>query len=159
MTRNEARKIIKTHTQTRYSNSVLLLLLKIVDLTYHKDKDNAEREIETTAVSLMRAAGVKPRQFLNILTQLSEDGVLLNVSNGRHVSCRLNLEPLTQLEAYSDKHKAEKRAQEEARTKAARERRKTIREIEQTVRKVGEALARDTADFVLTQTKQTKENA
>lgn len=120
MTRNEARKIIKTRVQTRYSNSVMLLLLKIVDLTYRKDKDNAEREIETTAASLMRAAAIETRQLARILNQLSDDAVLLNVSNGRHVSCRLNLEPLTRLEAYGDKQKAEKKAQSADRAAKAR---------------------------------------
>jgi hypothetical protein len=120
VTRNEARKLIKTRVQTRYSNSVMLLLLKIVDLTYRKDKDNAECQIETTADSLMRAAAVKTRQFANIINQLSDDAVLLNVSNGKRVSCRLNLEPLTQLETYGDKQKAEKKVQGTDRAAKAR---------------------------------------
>jgi len=34
MTRNEARKIIKSHAPSKYSNSAVLLLLKLVDATY-----------------------------------------------------------------------------------------------------------------------------
>lgn len=149
MTRNEARKIIRAHTQTKYSNSVLLLLLKLLDLTYRKDKDNPERQIEATAASLMRAAGIKHRQLLNIITQLSADGVLLEVRNGKHVSCRLNLEPLMDLEAYSDKHKADKKQQDEARTKRARDKRQQIRELSQVVHKLKDAVDQDARDFVV----------
>jgi hypothetical protein len=150
MTRNEARKVIKTHTQTRYSNSVLLLRLRLVDLTYRKDKDNAEARIEATTASLLRAAGVKDRQLAYILDQLSADGVLLGVERGsRHVSCRLNLEPLTKLPAYGETQQAEKKAQAAERSQKAREKRQENRELSQTVRTVGDALKQDTCEFVI----------
>lgn len=150
MTRNDARKIIKTHTQTRYSNSVLLLLLRVVDLTYRKDKDNAERLVETTAANLMKTAAVGDKQLARILDQLSADGILLDVERShKRVSCRLNLEPLSQLEPYGDKQKADKKAAADDRARKARERRQTIREISETIQKFGEALALDLGDFVI----------
>ena len=124
MTRSEARKIIKTHTQTKYSNSVVLLLLKLVDLTYRRDQDDVGREIETTTTNLMRAAGVKHRQICNILKQLVNDGILIDVQHtARKVSCRLDVEPLLLLEPFGDKQKAEKKKQDAERSQKAREQR------------------------------------
>jgi hypothetical protein len=143
MTRNDARKIIKTYAQSRYPNSIMLLLLKLVDLTYRKDKDNAEIEIDTTAASLMKAARVRDRQLRNIITELAADQVLLDVTSGRRVSCRLNLEPLARFEVWGDKQKAERRAADAARTKKARERRHTIKELSQQAAKIADAVNAD----------------
>jgi hypothetical protein len=131
MTRNEARAVIKSHAQTRYSNSVMLLLLRIVDLTWRKNKDEAEIEITTTAALLMRAARVKERQLRTILNELSADQVLLDLTGGKHVSCRLNLEPIERLEVYGDKQKADRKAADAARTVQARERRQKIKAASQ----------------------------
>lgn len=150
MTRNEARKIIKTHTQTRYSNSVLLLLLRVVDLTYRKDKDNAEREIETTTASLMRAAAVGDKQLGRIIDRLSADGVLSGVERSqRHVTCHLNLEPLTRLKAYGADQKTEKKAKAADRARKAREQRQKYREVDQMMQKITDALNADLREFVI----------
>jgi hypothetical protein len=144
MTRNEARKIIKSHAPSKYSNSAVLLLLKLVDATYRKDKDNAERETETTTATLMRAAAIGDKQLRRILEQLTEDGVLLDVRRtAKHVTCHINLKALSVLPVFGDVQKADKKAQGEARTQAARERRQTVREISQTVNQTGDALNAD----------------
>jgi len=76
VTRNEARKIAKTHTQTRYSNSVLLLILKLIDMTYRKDHDDVSRPIEASTSTLKKAAAVGDKQLRRIIDQLTTDGVL-----------------------------------------------------------------------------------
>jgi hypothetical protein len=124
VTRKEARDIIKNRTQTKYSNSVVLLLMKVLDLTYRKGQDDPGREIETTTANLMRAAGVKHRQIWNLIKQLGNDGVLVDVQHSfRKVSCRLNVEPLLLLEPYGDKLKAEKKQKDAERSRKAREQR------------------------------------
>jgi hypothetical protein len=143
MTRKDARNIIKNHAQTRYSNSVMLLLFKLVDLTYRKDKDNAEIEIDTTAASLMKAAGVRERQLRNIITELTADRVLLDVTSGKHVICRLNLEPIARLEVWGDKHKADRKAADAARTKQARERRQALKSASQMLDRIDAVIDRD----------------
>jgi hypothetical protein len=129
VTRKEARDIIKGHAQTRYPNSVVLILLKIVDLTYRKQgADDAGREIHTTTASLMRAGRVKARQWANILKQLKDDRVLLDVEHTeRHIACRLDLEPIARLEQWADKHKADRKAYDKKRTEKAREKRAQAR--------------------------------
>lgn len=149
MTRNEARAIIKTKAQTRYSNSIMLLLLKIVDLTWRKNKDEAEIEITTTAANLMKAARVKERQLRTILNELSADQVLLDLTGGKHVSCRLNLEPIERLEVYGDKQKADRKAADAARTKAARERRHAMKEASRVMGLIDEALNKDLQEYAL----------
>src|SRR5579863_9677622 len=132
MTRSEARKIIKTHAPTKYSRSTEMLLLRLVDLNYRGENnpDTVDREIKTTTISLCRAARVQGRQLARMVRQLAEDGVLLDVVCGvHHVTCRLNLEPLTKLEDYGEKHKEEKKRQDQARSAKARERRAELREL------------------------------
>jgi hypothetical protein len=150
VTRNDARKLIKTHAPTKYSNSVVLLLLRIVDLTYRKDKDNAEHFVETPAASLMRSAAIGDKQLGRIFDQLSDDDVLQNIERraGR-VSCRLNLEPLKELEPYGDKQRAEKKANDAARSQKAREKRTAIREFNEMDAKVGNALNADLCEKTL----------
>jgi hypothetical protein len=151
MNRNEARKIAKTHTQTRYSNSVLLLLLKLIDQTYRKDQDDVGRPIEATASSLKKAAAVGDKQLRRILDQLTADGVLTELERThKHIVCRLNLEPLTKLEPFGDKQKADKKAQAADRAHTARVKRAGIRKLERYVGAVREALNADLRDFTLT---------
>src|SRR5215471_20211607 len=91
MTRNDARKLIKS----RYlSNSAEKVLLRVLDLTYRKDKDNPELTVEATSASFQRAARVKTRQLFNIMTQSESDKLLLDVETGNHIRCRLNLEAI-----------------------------------------------------------------
>jgi hypothetical protein len=122
MTRNQARKIIKKNAQTKYNNSAMLILLKIVDLTYHPKKDIAERQIEATSASLMKAGKIGDKQLRNVLKQLAVDGVLTHLlKNGRHVSCQLNMTPLMELEPYSEVHKKQRKAVNADRASKARE--------------------------------------
>lgn len=128
MTRIEARKIIRKHALTQYNATTVLLLLKLLDATYRKDKDNTEARIEMSSKRLMQAAGIQRKQLLRLLNQLAEDDILLDMECGEDVSCYLNLEPLTKLAKFVDVQKAEKKAQNVARTTAAREKRKALRE-------------------------------
>lgn len=140
MTRNDARKLIKTHIPSKYSNSVVLLLLRLVDLTYRKDKDNAEREITTTRASLLRAAAVKRRQLDYILVQLEQDGVLLDVSKGNHVTCRIDLDIIDHLPDFGETQIAEKKAHNADRAQKARDARE-INRIEAAHRKANADMA------------------
>jgi hypothetical protein len=134
MTRSEARKLIKTNAPSKYSNTVLMLLLRLVDLTYRKDKDNAEREITTTRASLLRAAAVERRQLDRILVQLEQDGVLLNVTKGNNVTCRIDFSRIEVLPAFGQVQREEKKAHNEDRAQKARDAR-AIDRIEAAYRK------------------------
>jgi hypothetical protein len=150
MTRNEARGAIKHRAASRYSNSVILLLLKLVDLTFRKNKDSAETLIETTIASLLRAAAIEVRQLKRILDQLITDGVLTNVERGGgHLSCRLNLASIVDLPVYGDTAKVDRKAANAERSKAARERRQELREISQTVTASSAAVSADSRDFIV----------
>jgi hypothetical protein len=128
MTRIEARKIIRKHALTQYNATTVLLLLKLLDATFRKTSDNTEARIEMSSKRLMMAAGIQRKQLLRLLNQLAEDDILLDMECGEDVTCYLNLEPLTTLARYVDVQKAETKAQNVARTTAAREKRKALRE-------------------------------
>jgi hypothetical protein len=134
MTRNEARKLIKSNAPSKYSNSIVMLLLRLVDLTYRKDKDNAALEVTTTRASLLRAAAVKRRQLDNILTQLIDDGVLLDVSKGNNVTCRIDFSRIEVLPAFGEVQREEKKAHNADRAEQARNTRE-INRIEAAYRK------------------------
>ena len=154
MTRSEARKTIKAYVPTKYSNSTEMLLLRLVDLTFRgtESADSIDRPIKATTESLAKAARVQPRQLAYLLKQLSQDGVLLDTVCGvRHTSCRLDLAPLNKLEAYSEKHKAEKQTQGQARTEKSRARRETVRELSMYVAATTQALNADLLDFAVKQ--------
>ena len=149
-TRNEARKIIKNHSPTKYSNSVVLLLLRIVDLTYRKDKDNAEREVQTSAISLLKAAAVGEKQFGRILDQLTQDDVLKDVHRaGKKITCCLNLEPLKQLEQYGVKHETQKKEKAADRAAQARDQRQKLKDANRAANATNVALNSDMRDFTL----------
>jgi hypothetical protein len=127
MTRNEARKLIKSNAPSKYSNSIVMLLLRLVDLTYRKDKDNAALEITTTRASLLRAAAVKRRQLDNILTQLIDDGVLLDVTKGNNVTCRIGFSRIESLPAFGEVQREEKKTHNADRAQKARDTREIDR--------------------------------
>lgn len=150
MTRNEARAAIKHRAASRYSNSIILLLLRLVDLTYRKNKDEAETLIETTTASLIRATHVGLRQVERILDELTTDGVLSNVERGGHnVSCRLNLAPIVGLPVYGDTQKADKKAADAERSRLARERRAQLKELARTEHAQTAALNLDMRDLII----------
>jgi hypothetical protein len=123
MNRIDARKIIRKHALTQYNATVVLVLQKLLDATFRKEKDNIEARIEMPAKRLMQAAGIQRRQLRRILEQLSDDNILLDLECNNDVSCYLNLEPLTKLATFVDVQKAEIKAKNAARTKAARDKR------------------------------------
>lgn len=148
MTRNDARKLIKTHIPSKYSNSIVLLLLRLVDLTYRKDKDNAEREITTTRASLLRAAAVKRRQLDYILVQLEQDGVLLDVSKGNHVTCRIDLDIIDHLPDFGETQIAEKKAHNADRAQKARDTRAAMKLASQRMGQIEDAINADLREKV-----------
>ena len=149
-TRNEARKIIKNYAPTKYSNSVVLLLLRIVDLTYRKDKDNAEREVQTGAISLLKAAAVGEKQFGRILDQLTQDDVLKDVHRaGKKITCCLNLEPLKQLEQYGVKHETQKKEKAADRAAQARDQRQKLKDASRDANAANVALNADMRDLTV----------
>jgi len=97
----------------------------------------------------MRAARVRERRLRNIISELTADQVLIDVTSGKHLSCRLNLEPIERLEVYGDKHKADRKAADEARTKKARERQQSLKELSQQNSKITDALNADLLDKVI----------
>lgn len=122
MTKTEARKLIRERVPSKYPKSTEMLLLKLVDLTYRPDSDDAERPIKTTVAVATKAARVGERQLRNIIGQLSSDGILIDVvRNPKHLACRVKYAPLFNLEVYGEKHKAEKQARNDDRAAAARE--------------------------------------
>ena len=124
LTRSEGRKLIKNNAQTAYSNTVVLLLLKMVDLTYRKDQDDVQRPIDTSTTNLMKSVAVGPKQLGRILKGLIAADILKDFSrSGHHVSCQLNLEPLQLLEPYVDKQKTAKKKKDAERSEKAREQR------------------------------------
>jgi hypothetical protein len=123
MTRIEARKTIRKHALTQYNATVVLVLQKLLDSTFRKDTDNIEARIEMPAKRLMQSAGVQRRQLRRILEQLSDASILLDMECGKDVCCYLNLEPLTKLATFVDVQKADIKARNAARTKAARDKR------------------------------------
>ncbi len=132
MLRSEARNIIKKHIPSKYPTSTEMLLLKLVDLTYRKDSDDAERPITVTVSVTAKAARVRERQLKNILDQLSTDGILLDLKRTpKHISCRLGFAPISKLELYGEKRKAEKQERNDERTSKARESRAQMKEAQE----------------------------
>ena len=103
-------------------------------MTYRKDKDDAEREITTTRASLLRSAAVARRQLDRILVQLEQDGVLLEVSKGNNVTCRIDFDAITALTEYGETQRVEKKAHNADRAEKARNTREIDR-IEAAYRK------------------------
>jgi hypothetical protein len=91
----------------------------------------------------MKAAGVRERQLRNIINELTADQVLLDVTSGKHVSCRLNLEPIERLEAYGDKQKADRKAADAARTLQARQRRQALKSASQMLDRIDVVINKD----------------
>lgn len=148
MTRVEAKKIVKDHTPSKYSNTAVLILLKMVDLTYRSSKpgaaplpDNAELIVKTTISNLQRVGGVGTKQIGRVLTQLEDDGVLLNVERtARHFSGRVCFAELQKLDVYGDTQKADKKAADADRAKRARDAREIDR-VEAAYRKANADMA------------------
>ena len=143
MTRNDARKLIKSRN---LSNSAERVLLRVLDLTYRKDKDNPELMVEATSASFQRAARVKTRQLFNIMTQLESDKLLLDVETGSQIRCRLNLEAIKKLPAYEVA--AQKHANAD-RAKKAREKRAEIKELNRIITAFKEAADKDRAEILV----------
>ena len=59
MTRNEARKLIKTNIPSKYSNTVVLLLLPAGGPDLPEGQRQRRAEITTTRASLLRSAAVE----------------------------------------------------------------------------------------------------
>jgi hypothetical protein len=148
MTRNEARKLIKTNAPSKYSNSIVLLLLRLVDLTYRKDKDNAALQITTTRASLLRAAAVERRQLDRILVQLEQEGVLLELSKGNNVTCRIDFSMIEVLPAFGETQRAEKQAHNADRAQKARDTRAATKLASQRMGQIEDAINADLREKV-----------
>lgn len=146
MNRNDARKLIKSR---HLSNSAEKVLLRVLDLTYRRDKDNPELKVEATSSSFQRAARVKARQLFNILKQLETDSLLLDVETGSHIQCRLNLEAIEKLPVYDPDYKAEAKKLKADRARKARERRAEVKEMERILTAVKDATHKDMAEFIM----------
>lgn len=138
MTRNEARKLIKSRAPSKYPTSTENLLIKLVDLTYRPKEagdDDAERPIKTTANALAKAARVGEKQLGRIIEQLVSDGILIDVQRHRNtITCRASYAPLALLADYGH-------AREEATEKRNADRATAARESEKQKRLYREGLA------------------
>jgi hypothetical protein len=143
MTRNDVRKLIKSRD---LSNSAEKVLLRVLDLTYRKDKDDPELIVEATSASFQRVARVKTRQLFNIMTQLESDKLLLDVETGNHIRCRLNLEAIRKLPTYKVADQKEENA---GRATKAREKRAEIKELNRIITALKEAADKDRAEILV----------
>jgi acyl-CoA reductase-like NAD-dependent aldehyde dehydrogenase len=85
-----------------------------------------------------------------MVRQLADDGVLVDAVCGvHHLTCRLNIEPLTKLEDYGEKHKEEKKQQDQARNAKARERRAQLRELGRIVHAFTDAINADLREYAI----------
>ena len=143
MTRNDARKLIKSRN---LSNSAERVLLRVLELTYRKDRDNPELIVEATSASFQRAARVKTRQLFNIMTQLESDNLLLEVKTGSHIRCRLNLEAIKMVPTFEVGDQTQAKAD---RAKKAREKRAEIKELSRIITALKEAADKDRAEILV----------
>jgi hypothetical protein len=137
ITQKEAYKLAENNAPLKYRGSALVILKKLVHLTYNPQIDDPQRQITNKSVrSLMRAANVSERQFERIIVSLSD--VLECERHGGKIDYRLNLEPLAKLEH----DETARRKDREHRTQKAREKRTEKRENVQNTLAAAIAIAR-----------------
>jgi hypothetical protein len=125
ITSKEAYKLADD-SASHYHGAALLVLKRLIKLTYNPKIDDPQRQIKGKNVGqLMRAAGVGERQLGRVLDHLSD--VLEFERYGRKIDFRLNLEPLSKLASEGTGFRKDR----EHRTQKARETRAAIRQTGQ----------------------------
>jgi hypothetical protein len=97
----------------------------------------------------LRAAAVKRRQLDYILVELEQNGVLLDVTKGNNVTCRMDLDAISNLPEFGETQRAEKEAHNADRAKKARDTRAAVKTASQQVAQIETAVNADLRDFAI----------
>jgi len=119
MTKKESRTLLQDHAPNKYHSTIILLLKRLVDLTYNPKVDEVEREMRKRLTTVQRGVGVRTRQFLNLLDTLKHDGILEYRREEGMLTYKLNLKPLAGLPNESDTTK-ERNSDRAAKARAQR---------------------------------------